>query len=78
METKRRNSEVHHHTTKNKQDGVEAEERAVLRIHFSGIGHFINKQEMNGEQSSYSLDFKGWVLAEGKSVVIPYVNNKRY
>ena len=64
-------------TTKNKQDGVEAEERAALRIHFSEIGHFISKQEINGEQS-YSLDFKGWALAKGKSVVIPYINNKRY
>ena len=57
VETKRRSSKVYHPTTKNKHDGVEAEERAALRIHFSEIGHFISKQEINGEQS-YSLDFK--------------------
>ena len=73
---KRRSPEVHHHTTKNKQDGVEAEKRAALHIYLSEIGRSI-KQEMNGEEF-YSLDFKRWVLAEGKSVVIPYINNKRY
>ena len=56
---------------------MEAKERVALRIHFFGIGRSINKQEMNGEES-YSFDFKRWVLVKGKSVVIPYINNKRY
>ena len=43
-------------TTKNKQDGVEAEKRAALHIYLSEIGRSI-KQEMNGEEF-YSLDFK--------------------
>ena len=57
VETQRRCFEGHHHTTENKKDGVEAKERAALRIHFSRIGHSINKQEMNRE-GSYSLDLK--------------------
>ena len=57
METKRRSSKVHHHPTKNKQDGVEAEKRTAYRIHFSEIGRSINKKQMNGE-GSYSLDLK--------------------
>jgi hypothetical protein len=57
VETKRRSSKVHHHTTKNKQNGVEAEEGAALHIHFSKSGYSIIEQEMNGE-GSYSLDLK--------------------
>jgi Zn-dependent metalloprotease len=57
VETKRRSSKVHHHTTKNKQNGVEAKEGAALRIHFSRIGRSIIEQEMNGE-GSYSSDLK--------------------
>jgi hypothetical protein len=55
VETKK-SFEVHHYTTKNRQDGVEAEETAVLYVHFSGTVCPI-KQEQNGERS-YSLDLK--------------------
>ena len=71
VENQRRSSEDQHHTTKNKQDGVEAEERAALCIHLSRIGRSI-KQEMNGE-GSYSLDLKRWVIAKGKLVVISII-----
>ena len=37
VENQRRSSEDQHHTTKNKQDGMEAKERAALCIHFSGM-----------------------------------------
>jgi hypothetical protein len=35
VETKK-SFEVHHYTTKNRQDGVEAEETTALYVHFSG------------------------------------------
>ena len=44
-------------STKNKQDGVEAEERAAFGIYCSRIEHSINKQELNRE-GSYALDHK--------------------
>jgi len=56
VKTKGRSSKVHH-TTYIKQNGVEAEESAIIHIHLSGHRCTFIKQEMKGEES-LSLDFK--------------------
>jgi hypothetical protein len=57
VETKRRSSKIHHHTTKDQQNGVETEKSAIICVYSSGHYCTILKQEMKGEES-HSLDFK--------------------
>jgi hypothetical protein len=57
VETKERNSRVHHQTTKIKENGVKIKEDAIIRAYSSGYGCHIVKQKVKGEESC-SLDFK--------------------
>ena len=57
VETKTRSSKVHHHTTKNQQNGVETKEGATIRVYSPRHRYTILKQEMKGEEFR-SLDLK--------------------
>jgi hypothetical protein len=49
VETKKGSSKVHHHTTMNKQNGVETKESVVIHVHF--LGH-ISERKYNIKDSA--------------------------